>query len=272
MGDQFTVSHLVGVQPGTSTYSASAKGFDCPVVTIPQSGCNYARFTVPRNDAPLTTSNAPPIAILAAITGTSGAPLNNQTANVSTTAFMTGPQDYWLADPGLSTQELIQYTGAIDSTHFSSTFMRNHAVNSIMMRVTSFVTKYLLFGMTGVTDPTGVGEFVLVLDSPLPANVYLQYLLRGTTYVEDAIDAPWYSSGIEANSTTPIPNSIGVFDPTLVDSHGIPTNGVSIAAGPLLAGVSLGPISPYLQIQYLFTQYPEPDISGISFRMYWRDL
>lgn len=276
MAESFRMYHAMGVAQG---YPVTYPGFDekaeLPVGLNDNGTCKFVQFAVPKLDPVQSPMNTPAISLLTAITGTSGATGNNQSAHVSTTAYTGASGELWVIDPGMTAQEVIQPFSITDGTHFDATFMRNHSVGATLEKVSSSLTRFLDIYLDGITDVNGVGDIVIVRYSTLPAGVYDQIKLRGNTttfaYVVDAVGMPWYSSGVEADSTTPIPN-IPQYDDSMLDSNGIPTNGLVINAGPFAAGGSGGRVTPSPQIQYLFTLWPEPEIGSIYYRIYYRDL
>jgi hypothetical protein len=281
----FVVNHLTGVPQGTPTYSSfdTAVPLASNLVQLP--ACSFAQFSVQRTDALPTPTPQPAISLLSAITGTSGS-ASPQTVTVSTTAFMTTilPQggvissssgaQFWIIDPGTSSQEVIEVRSILSSTTFTAVCMQNHSVGATLIACSSFVTKFLDLQIGGITDVNGVGEITLIRYGPLPYGVYEQYLLRGSvgtfSYVADVASQPWYSGGVEATGSTPIP-TMPQFSDSSVDAYGIPTNGITINAGPFTDAVSWR-VTPSPQLQFLFTTWPESDLSPIVYRVYWRDL
>lgn len=261
-------------------YSSYGTGYQVPAVELDNTiGSRMVRAQMRRYPVqPTPPLPCAPLRLLANVTATGGnVSTDFQTIEVTDTTEINSDPGLLIIDPGGANQEVITYV-AVDGTHFSTICMRNHVVGERLVKLMSYFTQFLQFTVSGL-DPAGAGiaDVTFIRLSPLPYGIYDQFLLRGVvddnstfSYVSEP-SAPWYSSGIWASGSNPIPN-IPQYDPTLVDSYGIPTNGIALNAGPLYATSTGGVVNPCVQVQVLSTVTPEPETADLEYGFLYRIL
>jgi hypothetical protein len=269
MSELLRVWHDLGGVPGSWSLGSIAGGPEA-VFNIPYSqldtglGSKFGSFAIKRVDNISATAGANiPLPILTAVTGSGFA----QNINIPTTSFMsTTTGTYFIIEAGTANQEVV-VASIVDSTHFIAICLNNHAVGALVQTIFSSFTFYLEPSHTAVVGGHPLSNIGFIRYAPLPANVYDQYILRGsTTTFEYALDnyIPWYSGSTFA-PTAPLP-SVPQYDSSSLSVTGNPTNAVVLAAGPIAFAAQYY-ANP--QIQLLFTATPEPDTSTLDYRVWW---
>src|ERR1700683_1090650 len=130
----------LAAQPVETLTPLNSEGSHPLLLTIPgyqltylPSGSATTQFSFVRTDQWSSTPSASlsglSIPLLANITGSG----SHQSINVATTVgFTVG--SFFLIDPGLSTQEVIEVVTVVDSTHFTTTARQNHTAGTSFLR------------------------------------------------------------------------------------------------------------------------------------------
>ncbi len=158
-----------------------------------------------------------------------------------------------------------------DPTHIHGIALNNHAAGTCYtQKVFSIFTKYLLASVPAPPSPNGIGNYGFIRMTDLPANVFDQYVIRGTF---GTLDFEWddtivWHSGSGVGTPTAVP-PVPRYDSASLSATGNPTNKVLLESGPITGG---GAIFTNIQVQLIFTTTPEPFTVALNYGYFWDDL